>query len=136
MRKAPKGSPLHPPPAWLIEGGLPTEAFIVWLLVSKHADALPLYRLSQILARSGVMIDRPTLADWVGRAALHIDAIVRRMLEHLKASTKLLMDETTASVLDRDHGRTKIGFIWALTRDDRRWSGLGPAITVFIYAPG
>ncbi|MBN9890154.1 IS66 family transposase [Salipiger abyssi] len=125
-----------PPPAWLIEGGLPTEAFIAWLLVSKYADALPLYRLSQILARSGVVIDRSTLADWVGRAAFHLDAIVRRMMEHLKRSTKLFMDETTAPVLDPGRGRTKTGFIWALTRDDRRWSGPGPAITVFTYAPG
>jgi transposase len=125
-----------PPPAWLIEGGLPTEAFIAWLLVSKYADALPLYRLSQILARSGVVIDRSTLADWVGRAAFHLDAIVRRMLEHLKASTKLFMDETTAPVLDPGRGRTRTGFIWALTRDDRRWSGPEPAITVFTYAPG
>jgi transposase len=125
-----------PPPARLIEGGLPTEALIAWLLVSKYADALPLYRLSQILARSGVVIDRSTLADWVGRAAFHLDAVVRRMLEHLKTSTKLFMDETTAPVLDPGRGRTKTGFIWALTRDDRRWSGPGPAITVFTYEPG
>ena len=100
-----------PPPARLVEGGLPTEAFIAWLLVSKYADALPLYRLSQILARSGVVVDRSTLADWVGRASFHLDAIVRRMLEHLKTSTKLFMDETTAPVLDPGRGRTRTGFI-------------------------
>jgi transposase len=49
-------------PARLIEGGLPTEAMVADVVVSKHADHLPLYRQSQILARSGVKIERSTLA--------------------------------------------------------------------------
>jgi transposase len=125
-----------PPPPRLIEGGLPTEAFLAWLVVSKYADALPLYRIAQILARSGVEIDRSTLADWVGRTAFHLEPVVQHMLGHLRRSTKLFMDETSAPVLDPGRGRTKTGFLWALTRDDRRWSGPGPAITVFSYAPG
>src|SRR6056297_1076935 len=47
-----------PAPARLIEGGLPTEAFIAHVLVSKYADHLPLYRQSQILARGGIDIHR------------------------------------------------------------------------------
>ncbi|WP_370296495.1 transposase [Poseidonocella sp. HB161398] len=38
------------------------------MLVGKYADRLPLYRQSQIFARSGLSIDRSTLADWVGTA--------------------------------------------------------------------
>jgi len=55
-----------PAPAALIEGGLPTEGAIAHVLVGKYADHLPLYRRSQMLARSGVTIDRSTLADRVG----------------------------------------------------------------------
>jgi transposase len=58
-----------PAPARLIEGGLPTEATVAHVLVSKFADHLPLYRQAQIYARQGVALDRSTLADWVGRAA-------------------------------------------------------------------
>ena len=58
-----------PAPARLIEGGLPTDAAVAQVLVSKYADHLPLYRQAQIYARQGVAIDRSTLADWVGRAA-------------------------------------------------------------------
>src|SRR5450755_2782248 len=50
-------------PARLIEGGLPTEATIAQVLVSKYADHLPLYRQAQIYARQGVNLDRSTLAD-------------------------------------------------------------------------
>ncbi len=56
-------------PARLIEGGLPTEATVAQVLVSKFADHLPLYRQAQIYARQGLALDRSTLADWVGRAA-------------------------------------------------------------------
>lgn len=58
-----------PAPAHLIDGGLPTEAMIAHVLVSKYANHRPLYRQHQILARQGVDIDRSCLADWVGRAA-------------------------------------------------------------------
>ena len=80
-----------PAPAALIEGGLATEGAMAHVLVSKYADHLPLYRQSQILARSGVNIHRSTLADWVGVAAFHLRPVVDRLAEHLKGSTKLFM---------------------------------------------
>jgi len=59
----------------------------------------------------------------------------KRVAEHLKASTKLFMDETTAPVLDPGRGRTKTGYLWALARDDRNWGGADPPGVVFFYAP-
>jgi hypothetical protein len=89
-----------------------------------------------MLARSGITIDRSTLADWVGVAGFHLRPVVDRLAEHLKASTKLFMDETTAPVLDPGRGRTKTGYLWALARDDRNWGGVDPPGVVFFYAPG
>ena len=43
-----------PAPLRLVEGGLPTEALVADVLVSKYADHLPLYRQAQILARDGI----------------------------------------------------------------------------------
>lgn len=62
-----------PAPARLVEGGIPTEATVAHVLVSKNADHLPLYRQAQIYARQGIRLDRSTLADWVGKAAFHPD---------------------------------------------------------------
>jgi transposase len=125
-----------PAPAALIESGLPTEGAIAHVLVSKYADHLPLYRQSQMLARSGVTIDRGTLADWVGVAGFHLRPVVERLAEHLKSSGHLFMDETTAPVLDPGRGRTKTGYLWALARDERGWGGNDPPGVVFFYAPG
>ena len=125
-----------PAPAHLIEAGLPTEALLAQVIVSKYSEHLPLYRQAQVFARHGVPIERSTLADWVGRAAFHLAPIVDRMAELLKRSSKLFMDETTAPVLDPGRGKTKTGYLWALARDDRPFGGADPPGVVFRYAPG
>src|SRR5829696_5131278 len=124
-----------PAPARLIEGGLPTEATVAQVLVSKFADHLPLYRQAQIYGRQGVKLDRSTLADWVGRAAFLLRPIWERLLDRLRASTKLFADETTAPVLDPGRGRTKTGQLFAYARDDRPWGGTDPPIVAYVYAP-
>lgn len=120
----------------LIEGGMPTEATIASVIVSKYADHLPLYRQSQIYARQGVDIDRSTLAFWVGKAAYELKPVYDALLANLKRSTKLFMDETTAPVLDPGRGKVKKGYFWALARDDRAWTGPEPPGVAFTYAPG
>ena len=123
-----------PAPARLIEGGLPTEATVAQVLVSKYADHLPLYRQAQIYGRQGVKLDRSTLADWVGRAAFLLRPVHERMLDNLRASAKFA-DETTAPVLDPGRGRTKTGQLFAYARDDRPWGGPDPPIVAYVYAP-
>lgn len=45
-------------PAHLIEGGIPTEALLAQIAVSKYADGLRLYRQEAIYARDKVELDR------------------------------------------------------------------------------
>ena len=61
-----------PAPDRLIPGGLPTEATVAHVLVSKYGDHTPLYRQARIFERQGIALDRSTLADWVGRAAFEL----------------------------------------------------------------
>ena len=125
-----------PAPPRLIEGGLPTEALVADVVVSKHADHLPLYRQSQILARHGVRIERSTLAQWVGAAAAELQPLHDHLIDRLKASPRLFCDETRCPVLDPGAGKTKTGFMWALARDDRPWGGSDPPAVAYSYAPG
>ena len=125
-----------PAPVRLIPGGLPTEALVADVLVSKYADHLPLYRQAQILAREGVHLNRSTLAHWVGFAAYELGPLHARLVEILKASRKLFADETRCPVLDPGRGKTKTGYLWAIARDDRPWGGTDPPGVAYIYAPG
>ncbi len=135
-RRCEEGVTQAPAPARLIEGALPTEGAIAHVLVSKYADHCPLHRQTQIYARSGLDLDRSTLAGWVGKASFHLRPVVDRLARHLKRSSKLFMDETRAPVLDPGRGRTKTGWLWALARDDRSWGGPDPPGVVYFYAPG
>ncbi len=125
-----------PAPARLIPGGLPTEATVAHVLVSKYADHLPLYRQAQIYSRQGIDLDRSTLAAWVGRAAFELRPVFDALMSDLKRSSKLFMDETRAPVLDPGKRKTKTGYFWALARDDRPWGGDDPPGVAFTYAPG
>jgi len=121
--------------ARLIHAGMPTDATIAHVLVSKYADHLPLYRQAQIMSRQGVDLDRSTLADWVGRAAFELRPVFDALITDLKRSPKLFMDETRAPVLDPGSRKIKTGYFWALARDDRPLGGGAPPGVAFTYAP-
>ena len=125
-----------PAPVHLIEGGLPTEAFVAYVGVCKYADHNPLYRQSQIYARSGLHLDRAILANWMGKMSFHLAPVVDHMFKDLKNSDKLFADETRCPVLDPGRGRTKTGYLWAIARDERPFGGTAPPGVVFCYADG
>ena len=56
-------------PARLVEGGMATTALIAHIATAKYAWQSTLYRQAQILAGQGVVVDRQTLARWMGSAA-------------------------------------------------------------------
>jgi transposase len=125
-----------PAPERLIRSGLPTEALVAHVLVSKYAWHLPLYRQAQIMLAQGIEIERSVLAFWVGYAAVEPMPLWRRMREILLGGARLFVDETRAPVLDPGRGRTKTGYFWSIARDDRAWgSGADPPAVVYTYAP-
>jgi transposase len=125
-----------PAPPRLIEGGIPTEALVANVAVARYADHQPLYRQAQMMARQGVILDRSTLAFWMGYAAAEVTPVVARLREMVLASARVFADETVVPVLDPGRGRTKQGYFWAIARDDRPWGGHDPPAVVYTYAPG
>ena len=123
-------------PPRLIEAGIPTEAMVAHVAVARFADHQPLYRQAQMMTRQGVMLDRSTLASWMGYAAAEVAPVVARLREIVLASGRIFADETIVPVLDPGRGRTKQGYFWAVARDDRGWGGRDPPAVVYTYAPG
>jgi transposase len=124
-----------PAPERLIKGGLPTEAMVAYVLVAKYAWHLPLYRQAQMLLAHGLDIKRAILAFWVGYAAAELMPLYRRLRELILDSGKIAIDETVVPVLDPGRGRTRKGYLWAIARDDRPWSGSDPPAVAYSYAP-
>ena len=81
------------PPA-IIDGGMAAVGLLVWVLISKYLDHLPLYRLEQIAARDQVMLSRSTMAEWVGHTGVALQPLVDRLTELLLKRGTLHVDES------------------------------------------
>jgi hypothetical protein len=96
------------------------------VLVSKYADHLPLYRLSQIFAREGVDIDRSTMADWVGRSTALLEPLADAIGRIVRQGAALFADDTPVKMLAPGNKKTKTARVWTYVRDERPWSGQSP----------
>jgi len=122
-----------PVPPAIINGGMAAVGLLVWVLISKYLDHLPLYRLEQIAARDQVILSRSTLAEWVGRTGVALQPLVDRLTELLLERGTLHADETPVAQLDPGSGKTKKAYLWAYRSNDLE---PGPKIVVFDYQPG
>jgi hypothetical protein len=111
---------LEAPAPWRpVDRGLAGAGLLAHVLVGKYADHLPLYRQSEIYAREGVDLDRPTLADRVGLSSYLVSSLVHQIRSHVLAASKLHADDTPVPVLAPGMGRTKTARLWTYVRDDR-----------------
>ena len=84
---------------------------LAYILISKYADALPLYRLEKILKRYGGDITRTTLANWIIRLDDVFKPLINLMREHQLTGDYLQADETRLQVLKED-GRPATSDKW------------------------
>ena len=117
------------PPA-VIDGGMAAVGLLVWVVIGKYLDHLPLYRLEQIAARSGVVLSRSTLAEWVGRIGVSLQPLADRLAALLLERGVLHADETPVAQLDPGSGKTKRAYLWAYRSSIM---DTGPPIVVFDY---
>lgn len=125
----------QPAPTRPVARGLPGPNLLAHVLVSKFCDHLPLYRQSAIYARSGVDLERSTLAGWVGQAEKLLSPLVAALKRHILAAEKIHADDTPMPVLSPGAGRTKTGRLWTYVRDDRPAGGNDPPAVWFAYSP-
>ncbi len=117
----------------IIDGGLAAPGLLAWLMVSKYTDHLPLYRLNQIAARSGVPLATSTMASWVGTVGWWLQLLADRLSELLRQQSILHADETPVQQLDPGKGKTKRAYLWGYRSNSLDGS---PRIIVFDYQSG
>lgn len=88
-----------------------TVSLLAYIIVAKYADGLPLYRLENILARSGHSVARTNMAHWIIRLADVFQPLINLMREVQNRSRYLQMDETRIQVLKED-GKTAQSDKW------------------------
>jgi transposase len=124
-----------PAPSRPIARGLAGPGLLAHVLVSKYQDHLPLYRQSQIYARSGIDLDRSTLADWVGGVSHLVQPLVDVLGRYVRDAFKLHVDDTPVPVLCPGRGTTRQGRLWTYVRDDRPAGSTDPPAVWFQYSP-
>jgi transposase len=124
-----------PAPSLPIHRGLAGPGLLAHVLVAKYADHLPLYRQSEIYARTGIDLDRSTLADWVGQTARLMRPLVEAVGTHVMSAERVHADDTTVPVLDPGRGKTKTGRLWCYARDDQPFGGNAAPAVLYCYSP-
>ena len=125
----------QPAPSRPIERGLPTPGLLAQVIVAKYADHSPLYRQQGIYRRSGVDLDRATLAGWVADSARLLAPLASAIGRYVLAAEKVHGDDTPVPVLDPGRGRTKTGRLWTYVRDDRPAGSRAPPAVWYRYSP-
>lgn len=116
-------------PAQPIEKALAGPGLLAAIAVGKFGDHLPLYRMEEILSRSGGHLPRNTQSRWLATVATLLQPLVLRMRTEILASRVIWTDDTTIPVLDDDRDRTKTGRMWVYIGDLRH------RFAVFDYSP-
>ena len=104
-------------------------SLLVYIIISKYADGLPLYRLEGILKRYGGDITRTTMANWLIRLSMQLQPVVNLLEEHLLASQYVQCDETTIQVLKEPAmSPTSKKYMWVM-----RGGPPGGSVVIFNY---
>ena len=82
---------------------------IAYLIVSKCADAIPIYRVEKQFERLGIPIARSTLNDLVHRAAELLAPLYDALVRKIVADAHCQADETSFRLHSRPEKR---GFVW------------------------
>ncbi len=99
-------------PAQIIDKGIPAAGLLAQVAVAKLDDHLPLYRQSEIYARSGVHIARSSMAQWLGIAGVRLLPLAQALLKFILGHAVVHADETPVSVLAPGRGKTKKAYVW------------------------
>jgi transposase len=102
-------------PEAAMEKGLAGPGLLAYIVTSKFADYLPLYRLEDIFERQGFEISRATQSVWCGDVADLVEPLYRLMAEHIRQSHVVATDDTIMPM--QSAGKTKSARMWVYVGD-------------------
>ncbi len=98
--------PVHP-----LGKCLATPSLLGYLITSKYADGLPLYRLEQMFKRLGQEVSRTSMAHWIIRLDEVFQPLMNLLREEQNNAAYLQADETRIQVL-KEEGKTAQSDKW------------------------
>jgi transposase len=86
-------------PKQIIPKSIATPELLAYISVSKYADGLPLYRLSNMFKRIKINISRANLSNWTLKCGAAVQPLVNLIQDELYKQKCIHIDETTLQVL-------------------------------------
>lgn len=110
-----------------IPKSIATPELLSYITVSKYADGLPLYRLSQMFKRLDISISRTNMADWMIKCATLVQPLINLLEDKLLDEPVMYIDETTVQVLNEPGKKASSkSYMWVRRSDN---------IILFDYSP-
>lgn len=102
--------------------GMASASLLAFLIVSKFADGLPLYRIAARLQRLGIELAHGLMSDWLVQCAELLEPLHGRMLANVLASGHVFTDDTILPLQNDEPGRktTVKARLWVYARSRRR----------------
>jgi len=118
-------------PERFIPYSIASAGLIAYAIDYKYNYALPYYRLSSKFEAIGIDISRATLSNWTMLASEKCKSVYFLMIDHIRKSEIIQMDETRVQVLKED-GKTaeSLSYMWVMKAGKEN-----KKLTVFHYAP-
>ncbi len=112
-----------------IEKSIAGPGLLAYVATQKYADALPLYRQTELFKRIGIEIDRTNMANWMIKCGQLVQPLINLLIDQLHCQPFIHMDETTLQVLD-EPGKTaqSKSYMWVMAGADKQ------PIRIFHYA--
>jgi transposase len=99
-----------------IDKGMAGPGLLAYVITSKFADHMPLYRQESVFARNGFEIDRSTMSLWAGDVADLIKPLYQRMIDRVLLSHVIGTDDTVMPMLAA--AKTRQARMWVYLGDD------------------
>lgn len=118
-------------PKQAIEKSIASPGLLAYVATNKYADALPLYRQTEMFKRIGVELDRTSLANWMIKCGELIQPLFNRLQDHLLEQQVIHMDETPVQVLNEPGkaAQTK-SYMWVMATQK-----IATPVVLYHYSP-
>ena len=103
-------------PGTAIDKGLAGPGLLAYIVTTKFAEYVPLYRLEDIFARQGFEISRATQSVWCGDVGDLVEPLYALMADQVRASHVVATDDTIMPMLSK--GKTANARMWVYVGDD------------------
>lgn len=113
-----------------IEKSIASPGLLAHIAIQKYADALPLYRQSEIFKRAGIELDRTNLANWMIKCGQLVQPLINLIQEHIQQQPVIHCDETRTQVLKEPERKAQNqSYMWVMGSFQTQ-----PAV-IFHYSP-